>query len=82
MAGRSDVENALEENLSGIRITQFSDVFLGQKLARLIVPEVDADKAGRLKTAAVTEFTNNACDCRFCDTLRGESHILVMAEPI
>ena len=66
----------------GCRVVDNSSCWRMDPTKKLVVPEVNADKAGRLKTAAVTEFTNNACGCRFCDTRRGESHILVMAEPI
>ena len=45
--------NALEQDFSGIGITSFSDVFLGEKVPRFIVSQVNANKnvdlIGRLK---------------------------------
>ena len=58
MAGRSNVVNGLEENLSGIRIAPFGDVFLSQKVSRFVVPEINSNKGvdliGRLKTANIS----------------------------
>lgn len=72
MAGRSDVVNTLEENLSGIRIASFGDTFLGKEVPRLIVPQVNADKGvdlvGRLKSTNVTKFANERGSCRFSNT--------------
>ena len=80
MAGRSDVVNTLEENLSGIKIASFDDTFLGKEVPRFIESEVNADKGvdliGRLKPSNVTEFANNACGCRFCDTRYGEDNLV------
>lgn len=45
--------NALEQDFSGIGITSFSDVFLGEKVSRFIVSQVNTSKSvdliGRLK---------------------------------
>ena len=58
MAGRSNVVNGLEENLSGIRIALFGDVFLSQKVSRFVVSEINSNKGvdliGRLKTANIS----------------------------
>lgn len=58
MAGRSNVVNGLEENLSGIRIAPFGDVFLSQKVSRFVVSEINCNKGvdliGRLKTANIS----------------------------
>lgn len=58
MAGRSNVVNGLEENLSGIRIAPFGDVFLSQKVSRFVVSEINSNKGvdliGRLKTANIS----------------------------
>ena len=49
--------NALKENLSGIGITSFSDVFLSEKFPRFIVSQVNANKSvdliGRLKATRI-----------------------------
>ena len=45
MTGRSNVVNGLEENLSGIRIALFGDVFLSQKVSRFVVSQINLDKA-------------------------------------
>ena len=37
--------NALEQDFSGIRITSFRDVCLGEKVPRLIVSQVNANKS-------------------------------------
>ena len=37
--------NALEQDFSGIGITSFSDVFLGEKVPRFIVSQVNANKS-------------------------------------
>ena len=37
--------NALEQDFSGIGITSFSDVFLGEKFPRFIVSQVNANKS-------------------------------------
>ena len=44
MTGRSNVVNGLEENLSGIRIALFGDVFLSQKVSRFVVSQINLDK--------------------------------------
>ena len=58
MIGRSNVVNGLEENLSGIRIALFGDVFLSQKVSRFVVSEINSNKGvdliGRLKTANIS----------------------------
>ena len=58
MAGRSNVVNGLEENLSGIRIAPFGDVFLSQKVSRFVVSEINSNKGvdliGSLKTANIS----------------------------
>ena len=58
MAGRSNVVNGLEENLSGIRIAPFGDAFLSQKVSRFVVSEINSNKGvdliGRLKTANIS----------------------------
>ena len=58
MAGRSNVVNGLEENLSGIRIAPFGDVFLSQKVSRFVLSEINSNKGvdliGRLKTANIS----------------------------
>ena len=58
MAGRSNVVNGLEENLSGIRIAPFGDVFLSQKVSRFVVSEINSNKGvdliGKLKTANIS----------------------------
>ena len=45
--------NALEQDFSGIGITSLSNVFLGEKVPRFIVSQVNANKrvdlVGRLK---------------------------------
>ena len=45
--------NALKENFSGIGISTFGDMFLGEKVPRFIVSQVNANKnvdlIGRLK---------------------------------
>ena len=57
MIGRSNVVNGLEENLSGIRIAPFGDVFLSQKVSRFVVSEINSNKGvdliGRLKTTDI-----------------------------
>ena len=45
MTSLSDVVNALEQDFSGIRITSFSDVCLGEKVPRFIVSQVNANKS-------------------------------------
>ena len=37
--------NALEQDFSGIGITSFSDVFLGEKVPRFVVSQVNANKS-------------------------------------
>lgn len=37
--------NALEQDFSGIGITSFSDVFLGEKVPRFVVFQVNANKS-------------------------------------
>ena len=58
MTGRSNVVNGLEENLSGIRIALFGDVFLSQKVSRFVVSQINSNKGvdliGRLKTANIS----------------------------
>ena len=54
MTGRSNVVNGLEENLSGIRIALFGDVFLSQKVSRFVVPQINSNMIGRLKTANIS----------------------------
>ena len=58
MTGRSNVVNHLEENLSGIRIALFGDVFLSQKVSRFVVSQINSNKGvdliGRLKTANIS----------------------------
>ena len=58
MIGRNNVVNGLEENLSGIRIAPFGDVFLSQKVSRFVVSEINSNKGvdliGRLKTANIS----------------------------
>lgn len=80
VAGRSNVLNALEENLSGIRITPFGDVFLNQKLTRLIEPGINTDKGvdlvDRLEMANVSQLTNNSRSCHFCDTRYGAGNLV------
>ena len=44
MTGRSNVVNHLEENLSGIRIALFGDVFLSQKVSRFVVSQINSNK--------------------------------------
>ena len=57
MTGRSNVVNGLEENLSGIRIAPFGDVFLSQKVSRFVVSQINPNKGvdsiGRLKTTDI-----------------------------
>ena len=45
MTSWSDVVNALEQDFSGIGLPSFSDVFLGEKVPRFIVPQVNANKS-------------------------------------
>ena len=63
--------NALEQDFSGIGITSFSDVFLGEKVPRFIVSQVNANKSvdliGRLKVTNISQFSNDRCRCDFCD---------------
>ena len=58
MAGRSNVVNGLEENLSGIRIAPLGDMFLSQKVSRFVVSQINSNKGvdliGRLKTANIS----------------------------
>ena len=37
--------NALEQDFSGIGVTSFSDVFLGEKVPRFVVSQVNANKS-------------------------------------
>ena len=58
MTGRSNVVNGLEENLSGIRIAPFGDVFLSQKVSRFVVSQINSNKGvdliGRLKAMDIS----------------------------
>lgn len=58
MTGRSNVVNGLEENLSGIRIALFGDVFLSQKVSRFVVSQINSNKGvdliGRLKAMDIS----------------------------
>ena len=54
MTDRSNVVNGLEENLSGMRIAPFGDVFLSQKVSRFVVPQINSNMIGRLKTANIS----------------------------
>ncbi len=58
MIGRNNVVNGLEENLSGMRIAPFGDVFLSQKVSRFVVSEINSNKGvdliGKLKTANIS----------------------------
>ena len=59
--------NALEQDFSGIGITSLSNVFLGEKVPRFIVSQVNANKSvdliGRVKSTNVIKFANNTCRC-------------------
>ena len=59
--------NALEQDFSGIGITSFSNVFLGEKVPRFIVSQVNANKSvdliGRLKATNISQFANDRCRC-------------------
>ena len=63
--------NALEQDFSGIGITSFSDVFLGEKVPRFVVSQVNANKSfdliGRLKAKNISQLANDRCRCGFCD---------------
>ena len=65
MTSCSDVMNALEQDFSGIGITLLSNVFLGEKVPRFLVSQVNANKSvdliGRLKATNVIKFANNTC---------------------
>ena len=65
MTSWSDVVNALEQDFSGIGISTFGDMFLGEKVPRFIVSQVNADKSidliGRVKSTNITKFANNTC---------------------
>ena len=65
--------NALEQDFSGIGIPSFSDVFLGEKVPRFIVSQVNANKSvdliGRVKSTNVIKFANNTC--RFGSAIQG-----------
>ena len=71
MTSCSDVMNALEQDFSGIGITLLSNVFLGEKVPRFLVSQVNANKSvdliGRVKSTSVIKFANNTCRCDFCD---------------
>ena len=58
MTGRSNVVNGLEENLSGMRIAPFGDVFLSQKVSRFVVSQINSNKGvdliGRLKAMDIS----------------------------
>ena len=62
MTSWSDVMNALEQDFSGIGITSFSNVFLGAKVPRFIVSQVNTNKSvdllGRLKATTISQFAN------------------------
>ena len=61
--------NALQENLSGIWISTSGDMFLGEKVPRFIVSQVNAnisvDLIGSLKATNFTKVANNTCRCGF-----------------
>ena len=63
--------NALEQDFSGIELPSFSDVFLGEKVPRFIVSEVNTDKSidliGSLKATNISQFANDRCRCGLCD---------------
>ena len=71
MTSCSDVMNALEQDFSGIGITLLSNVFLGEKVPRFLVSQVNANKSvdliGRLKATNISQFANDRCRCGFCD---------------
>ena len=54
--------NALEQDFSGIEITSLSNVFLGAKVPRFIVSQVNTNKSvdllGRLKATTISQFAN------------------------
>lgn len=54
--------NALEQDFSGIGITSLSNVFLGEKVPRFIVSQVNTNKSvdllGRLKATNISQFAN------------------------
>ena len=62
MTSCSDIVNTLEKNLSDIRIPSFGDMFLGKKVPRFIVSEIDSNKGidlvGRLKSTNISQFAN------------------------
>ena len=48
-------------------------MFLGEKVPRFIVSQVNANKSvdliGRLKATNISQFANDRCRCGFCDTM-------------
>lgn len=63
--------NVLEQDFSGIGLPSFSDVFLGKKIPRFIVSQVNAnisvDLIGRLKATNISRFANDRCRCDLCN---------------
>ena len=72
--------NALEQNLSSIRIPAFGDVLLSEEVSRFIVSQINPNKGvdliGRLKTAYISELTNDTGRCGFSYSRNREQNVI------